>query len=54
MSDQSVAKASTYTEQHNTEKRGQISMPQAGFEPTISRVQANKAFVSDRAATGTA
>jgi hypothetical protein len=34
MSDQLVAKASTYT-QHNIERRGQTYMPQAEFEPTI-------------------
>jgi hypothetical protein len=28
-------KASTYTGQHNTEKRGHTAMPRAGFEPTI-------------------
>jgi len=28
-------KATTYTGQHNTEKCGHTSMPQAGFEPTI-------------------
>jgi len=28
-------KASTYTEQHNTEKCGHTSMPQVGFEPAI-------------------
>jgi hypothetical protein len=28
-------KASTYTGQHNTERRGQTSMPWAAFEPTI-------------------
>jgi hypothetical protein len=36
MGDQPVAKASTYTPQHNTERRRQTSMPYAGFEPTIS------------------
>jgi len=35
MSDQPVAKASTYTGQHKTETQRQTSMPQAGFEPTI-------------------
>jgi len=28
-------KATTYTGQHNTEKRGHTSMPRAGFEPMI-------------------
>jgi len=28
-------KASAYTGQHSAEKRGQISMPRAGFEPMI-------------------
>jgi hypothetical protein len=28
-------KSTTYTGQHNTEKRGHTSMPRAGFEPTI-------------------
>jgi hypothetical protein len=35
MSDQPVAKASTYTRQHKTETQRQTSMPRAGFEPTI-------------------
>jgi hypothetical protein len=34
-SDQPVAKASAYTEQHNTETRRQTPIPRAGFEPTI-------------------
>jgi len=34
-SDQPVAKAYTYTRQHNTETRRQTSMLRAGFEPTI-------------------
>jgi len=38
-------KATTYTGQHNTEKRGHTSMPRAGFEPKIP--------VLDRAAIGT-
>jgi hypothetical protein len=38
-------KATTYTEQYNTEKRGHTSMPRAGFEPTIS--------VFERLKTGT-
>jgi hypothetical protein len=33
--DQPVAKASTYTGQHNTETQRQTSMPRAGFEPSI-------------------
>jgi len=28
-------KVSTYTGQHNTERRRQTSMPRAGFEPAI-------------------
>jgi hypothetical protein len=32
---QPVTKASTYTEQHNTETQRQTSMPQSVFEPTI-------------------
>jgi hypothetical protein len=35
MSDQPVAKASTYTGQHNTETQGQTSIPLSEFEPTI-------------------
>jgi hypothetical protein len=31
----SIAKPLTYTGQHNTQKRGHISMPRAGFEPVI-------------------
>jgi hypothetical protein len=34
-SDQPVAKASTYTGQHNIRTQRQTSMPPAGFEPTI-------------------
>jgi hypothetical protein len=36
-SDQPVTKASNYTGQHNTERRGQTSMPWAGFEPRSQR-----------------
>jgi hypothetical protein len=35
-SDKPVTKASTYTGEHNTERRGKTSMSQAGFKPTIS------------------
>jgi hypothetical protein len=35
MSDPLVAKASTYTGQHNTETQRQTSMPRAGFKPMI-------------------
>jgi hypothetical protein len=49
-SDQPVAKASTDTGQHNTERQRQTSMPQAGFEPTIP---AAKTYALDRAAAGT-
>jgi hypothetical protein len=34
--DQPVAKASTYTGQHNAERRGQTPMLYAAFEPAIS------------------
>jgi hypothetical protein len=34
--DHPIAEVSTYTRQHNTERQGQTSMPQAGFEPTVS------------------
>jgi hypothetical protein len=34
-SDQPVAKASTYTERHNTETQRQTSMPRVEFEHTI-------------------
>jgi len=33
---------STYTGQHNTEKRGHISMPRAGFEPAIPVFERSK------------
>jgi hypothetical protein len=33
-------KASTYTRQHNTEIRGQTSMPRMGFEPTVGVTEA--------------
>jgi hypothetical protein len=32
-SDEPVAKASTYTRQHNIETQRQTSMPRVGFEP---------------------
>jgi hypothetical protein len=35
-------KASTYTGQHNTEKRGHISMPRARFETTIQVFERSK------------
>jgi len=34
----------TYIGQKNTEKRGHISMPRAGFEPTISVFGRSKMF----------
>jgi len=46
--------ASTYTGQHNTEKRRHISMSRAGFEPAIpvfERPKTVRAF--ERAAIGT-
>jgi hypothetical protein len=47
-------KASTYTGQHNTEKRGHTSMPLVGFEPTIPVFEWPKTVrVLDRVATGT-
>jgi hypothetical protein len=47
-------KASAYTGQHNTEKRGHMSMPRAGFEPTILVVEGSKTVcASDRAAITT-
>jgi hypothetical protein len=36
-SDQPVAKASTYTGQHNTVRRGRTFMPLAGFDPRSQR-----------------
>jgi hypothetical protein len=47
-------KASTYTGQHNKEKRGHTSMPRAGFEPTIPMFERPKTVrASDHAAIGT-
>jgi len=47
-------KATTYTGQHNTEKRGHTSMPRAGFEPTITVFERSKSIrASDSAATRT-
>jgi len=47
-------KATTYTGQHNTEKRGHTSMPRAGFEPMIPIFERSKTVrASDRAASGT-
>jgi hypothetical protein len=54
MGDQSSAKASTYTGQHNTEKHRHTSMPRAGFEPEISTFERPKTVLAlDRAATET-
>jgi hypothetical protein len=47
-------KATTYTGQHNTEKRGHTSMSRARFEPMIPVFERLKMVsASDRAATGT-
>jgi len=47
-------KATTYTGQHNTEKRGHTSMPRAGFEPTIPVFERSKTVRAlDRAVIGT-
>jgi len=47
-------KATTYTGQRNTEKRGHTSMPRAGFEHTIPVFERSKTVRAlDRAATGT-
>jgi hypothetical protein len=52
--DQPDAKATTYTGQHNTEKRGHTSMLQAGFEPAIPVLERSKAvYAFDRVAIGT-
>jgi hypothetical protein len=49
-----LRKATTYTGQHNTEKRAHMSMPRAGFEPTIPAFEWLKTVrVLDRAAIGT-
>jgi hypothetical protein len=46
--------ATSYTGQHNTEKRGQTFMPVAGFEPTIPVFELlNTISALDRAAIGT-
>jgi hypothetical protein len=46
-------KASTYTGQHDTEKRGHTSMPRAGFEHAIPVFELSKTVGAlDRAATG--
>jgi hypothetical protein len=51
---QSRAKASTYTGQHNTEKHRHTSMPRAGFEPAIPMFEGPKTVLSlDRAAIET-
>jgi hypothetical protein len=36
-------KASTYTGQHATEKRGHTSIPRAGFEPVFKRSKTTRA-----------
>jgi hypothetical protein len=47
-------KATTYTGQHNAEKRRNTFMPRAGIEPTIPEFERSKIVrTSDRAATGT-
>jgi hypothetical protein len=47
-------KVSTYTAQHNTEKRGHTSVPRAGLEPTICVFQGSKIIRTEgHAATGT-
>jgi hypothetical protein len=52
--DQSSAKASTFTGQHNTEKHRHISMPPAGFEPAIPMFERPKTVLPlDRAAIET-
>jgi hypothetical protein len=49
--DQSSAKASTYTGQHNTERRRHTSVPRAGFEPAIPMFEWPKTVLDlDRAA----
>jgi hypothetical protein len=48
----SVTKASTYTGQHSTERRGRTSMLRVGFEPTIP-VTKRPRHALDGAATGT-
>jgi len=46
-------KASTYTGQHNTEKRGHTSTPRAGFETTNPVFEGSKAVRAlDGAAIG--
>jgi len=46
-------KASTYTGQHNTEKRGHTSMARVEFEPTIPVFERPKTVrTSDRSAIG--
>jgi hypothetical protein len=48
-------KVTTYTGQHNTEKRGHTSMPRAGFEPTIPVFEwSNTVRALDRVAIRTA
>jgi hypothetical protein len=51
-SDQTVAKASTYTGQHKKHKR-QTSTPSAGFDPAIPVTKRPQTYALDRAATGT-
>jgi hypothetical protein len=52
--DQSSAKASTYTGQHNTEKHRHISMTRPGFEPAIPVFERPKTVLAlDRAAIET-
>jgi len=47
-------KASTYTGQHNTDKRRHTSMPRARFEPAIPDFERSKAVRAlDRALIGT-
>jgi len=47
-------KATAYTGQHNTEKRGHTSMPRVGFEHTIPVFELSKTVRAlDRESTGT-
>jgi hypothetical protein len=50
--EQPCRETATYTGQQKQKKRGQVSMPRVGFEPTIPVFEQTKTFrVLDRAAT---
>ena len=52
LDERSACRRDLYLATHNTDKR-QISMPLAGFEPTIPAGERPQTYALDRVATGT-